>query len=914
MSRISAAVLVLALCPTLVLPAKAATVDLVFAPPVITSGPICAPRPTDEALIARWQGYDGAALPDGDTALIKRDLRRLIEMDPRRWFDVVGQAQAQFATLDPSYSQTNILLDRIELLVAAGRLPDLAQARLVDQLLTMDLSQSPRAQVLLAQYLTRGIGIARDPARGDAMLLSAAFGGNADAILTLVERQVAGTPVPGWDVPPDLAVTMAFGALVGRLDPLICDRVNRIAREYDNGDIVTRDVALSERWYRFAADLGDALAAWRVAEMHLRAEDVDKDNAVLLHYLTAAANADLPYAQVMLGRIEATGALVPRDLTAAEASYRAADTGIWAQGAPSYVLFLQEQSRQDDAWTQRYTDALAALVASDAAPAWALIAEADLVLDAKGRWAGEAEARALLERAAALGELAAVERLSALQFREAKTPAEFYAVLDSMIQVVISSGQVDPMISLSNAFICRAPNAPQVAEADYWQAVSDATATLAVAYTPAELDALAATRDPLAEAEIQTQALSGRVAAIAQYMYLIERRDAPAETIAFWDDYATRFPGVLGARAALDLKAATTPGARAAALDRFRAAARAGDTVLGADFASALLEEPTATPESQAEALAILLPMAARGIGKAMQMLPLADPERFPTLKVVYEAYTDVIAARGDFDALLLALPLIDDPAVFADYLNRATAITGCTFDDALRIADAIGRSGDRALFDRWLRIADYLAAGRANLLANLGDLLSRHGTDADEPQVLAYYETARLGGSRAAIHRLLNLYSRRTAAAYDPERSAALFVDLVAASGPQDLPGSLSRLRSATPEIRAIARRSIDEAALYLSAAQSGSAVAMREYALLLRADATTPAQILESTDWLRRAADAGQMAAMIDLADALVFGVGTAPSRDQALGWLEKAADLGSADAAQRLRTLQLSSGVGQ
>ena len=245
---------------------------------------------------------------------------------------------------------------------------------------------------------------------------------------------------------------------------------------------------------------------------------------------------------------------------------------------------------------------------------------------------------------------------------------------------------------------------------------------------------------------------------------------------------------------------------------------------------------------------------------------------------------------------------------------RNVVVLTGCTFDDALRIADAIGRSGDRALFDRWLRIADYLAAGRANLLANLGDLLSRHGTDADEPQVLAYYETARLGGSRAAIHRLLNLYSRRTAAAYDPERSAALFVDLVAASGPQDLPGSLSRLRSATPEIRAIARRSIDEAALYLSAAQSGSAVAMREYALLLRADATTPAQILESTDWLRRAADAGQMAAMIDLADALVFGVGTAPSRDQALGWLEKAADLGSADAAQRLRTLQLSSGVGQ
>ena len=51
-----------------------------------------------------------------------------------------------------------------------------------------------------------------------------------------------------------------------------------------------------------------------------------------------------------------------------------------------------------------------------------------------------------------------------------------------------------------------------------------------------------------------------------------------------------------------------------------------------------------------------------------------------------------------------------------------------------------------------------------------------------------------------------------------------------------------------------------------------------------------------------------------MVDLAEALVFGIGTPPSRDEALDWLAKAADLGSDDAAQRLRSLKLSAEAGQ
>ena len=910
MRRMLSAFLVLALP----LPVQAKTVDLMFEPPELAVGQVCDQRLGDEALVAKWQDIDPDALPETDTGVIKRDLRRLIELDPQRWFDLVSAVLARFKELDPAYSDANLLIDRIELLLAAGRVSEVQTNRLVDQLAAMDLTQTPRAQNLLAGYLMRGVGVAKDEQRGEALLLAAAYGGNADAILTLVEREIVGDPVDGWTVPPDLGVTMAFGALVGKLDPLICDRVNRIAREYMNGEIVTRDPALAERWYRFSADLGDALSAWRVAEMHLRAEDISKNNDILLRYLTAASDAGLPYARVTLARLQADGALMPRDLDAADATYRAAAGGDWAPGAASHVLFLQAQSRRDPTWTPRYVDALAGLARSPDAPAWALIAMADQVLSTKGRWAGEAEALALLDRALTLGEQAALEKIAPMKFRGAKSPAEFYAVMDQLTQVVVSSGEVDPMLELSSAFICRAPDAPQVAEADYWVSIAQSTSTLAVDFTPQALAALAANPDPIAEGEIQTQALTGRVTAIAQYLYLLEQRGAAPATLAFWTDYAARFPGVTTARASLALQAAASPADRAAALDLFRQAVQRGESSAGTQFAEALLEEGHATPQTQAEALQILLPLAESGSGDAMAMLPLADPEQFPSLAAVYDRFGTVIDDRGDFDALLLALPLIRDRSVYADYLTRATSITGCTFDEALRLTDAIGRAGDRALFERWLRITDYLARGDGAALADLADVYSRYATDADRPRILAYYEAARAAGSRVAINRLLTVYSRPSAPQYDAALSAELFIDLVRISTPEDLPSALSRLRNASPAIRTIAYRSIDETALYLTAAKSGNAVAMHEYALLLRKSAATAAEVLDSTDWLHRAAKAGEPAAMVDYAESLVFGIGTAPSRDEAMVWLQKAADLGSDEAAERLRSLKLSTEVNQ
>ena len=76
MHRTLATLLVLALPSAL----PAQTVDLVFEPPVLSSAPICDRNLSDEALVAKWEGADSAAPSETDTGLIKRDLRRLIEL------------------------------------------------------------------------------------------------------------------------------------------------------------------------------------------------------------------------------------------------------------------------------------------------------------------------------------------------------------------------------------------------------------------------------------------------------------------------------------------------------------------------------------------------------------------------------------------------------------------------------------------------------------------------------------------------------------------------------------------------------------------------------------------------------------------------------------------------------------------
>ena len=891
---------------------SAETVSLVFEPPAIAREPICIAGLADEQLAALWEGWTGDVLPDRAPDLIRRDMKRLTELDAIKWFSTVEKVYALMPSVDSQFGPDKAMLERASLLIAAGRLKELTNQRLVDQLMSSQQGGSPRMLNTLSDYLMQGIGIKQDKEKAVSMLVAAGYGGNADALLKIVALQQAGTVVPGWDVPQDIAVTMAFGALVGKLDPMICDRVSRIAREYMNGEIVTRDIAMAETWFKFAADLGDTSSAWKIAEMHMRSEDLTKSNETLVTYLTKAADGGLPFAQVTLGRAYELGALVPQDIERARSLYAASAQFGDRAGVVRNVLFLQAEAKANKAKLPAYRAALAELAKHPDAPGWAFIGLAEVVLEQKGRWAGEAEATALLEKAAALGDSDAAKRLTPIRFRHAKTPAEFYTIIDEVIETVHLQGEIDPMNGLKSAFTCRAPNAPQREEANYWRDISAATGTKTVEFSPEDLLQLIARPDVQEMARLQSQALYGRPTALAQYMAVLDRTDAPPAQIRFWQDYARRYEKVALSRGRLERKFADIGESIGDPATYFRMAIAEGDISAGIELAETLME---ADPQKFGpEAAAVLRPLAAQGNGAAMALLAQADPARFADMRSVFDAYAQVIEDRGDFDAVLLALPFLTAADVIDDYKARATTLTDCSFDQVMLMVRAMGDVGDTRMFAQWMSIAEFLSESDSWRMVKMGDTLRQFGDARTVTDQIDFFEVGYKAGSITAIHRLLESFSKPGTPTYNPGRSADLFVDLVGRIDPVDVPHTLQRIASAPPAIKTDVYSRIDLETLYRTSADGGSAEAMLELGKLIRDRAISADELAEATGWIGKSAELGDVDAMVTYADALAFGIGIDASREKALVWLGKAADAGNAEAAAKVRGLTLEVRVSQ
>ncbi|MDP3342284.1 hypothetical protein [Frigidibacter sp.] len=873
------------------------TLELRFEPPEMEVAPICVARSSDTDLIAAWGEWDGKALPDRDTGLINRDMRRLAEIDPVAWDATIQAVITLLPQVSPSFTQDHVTLARIEQMIATGDLQALNSAGLVQKLLDRGEENSPRMLNALAGYLTEGVGIERDAARGAEMLMAAGYGGNADALLKLSHQSVAGTAPEGWDINPQLAVTMAFGALVGQMDPLICDRIARIAREYSSGEVVQLDHDLALRWYRFAADLGDPLAAWRVAEYELQSELVTKDNAVLLTYLQLAAAGGLPYAQVTLGRAYETGALVPADLERAQQLYEAAARNNDRAALIRLSGFLESQLAARPELGPEFVETLVRLGDLPAPPPWVFGKHAALIQADKGRWDGSDEAYALLQRGAALDDSAAIQMLAQMDLGTATTDAAFYAVVDRLIHAVTNLGEAGPTADLQAAFLCKAPGAPLLDQAAYWAKTEDTVGSSSTPFNPDDLTALADNPEPLTMAALQTQALYGRATPLANFLAVLEQRAAPASEQAFWVDYAARYPNVGTARAALALSQATTPVAHAAALDMFRAAHAAGEEGAALKLGDTLLTD--ATPEARAEALVLLTGLAQTGNGAAMLLLPRADPGAFPDLGAVYSAYAPAIAARGDFEATLLAMPFLPDEAGRETYRQRAMTAMQCSFPEAIAMAQVEDQLDNPDEARRWLSIATHLAGDDGWKIVELADSSRALLDDEAEPTALALYERAHDLGNRTAVQRLLRLKGNPKRPGYDPEDVVTLYVELVTLSTPDQIPQVLTDLARKETSLRQAVEARLDLDTLYRRSAEAGNPAAMREHATRLQAAATTGADIEASTKWLIRASEAGDVQAMVTLAQAYSMGVGVAPSLTSARGWLEKAALAGDPTA---------------
>lgn len=882
------------------------TLTLDFAPPDIEVQPICLARASDADLTKFWGAWDGITLPDRDPSLITRDLRRLNEMDAVGWDPTIQKAILALAKGDYKFTPDDVLLAQINQMLALGQFNALAESALVSKLLANSASASSRIQFVLSGLLNEGIGIERDPTRGAELLVSAGYGGNADALLALTRLSMAGTAPADWDITPDLAVNMAFGALVGQMDPLICDRIARIAREYTEGTVVTRDDVMAMRWYRFAADLGDPISAWRVVEYHLQSELVTKDNAVLMTYLQKAANGGLPYAMVTLGRILEAGALTAKDIPAAENLYKRAAALGDRDALLRLSAFLEARLNTQPELRAAFVDTLQRLSFLPNAPGWAFGKQATLILQDQGRWKGQAASRPLLLEAAKRQDPVAIRALAQTDLGLAHTEAQFYAALDPLIQMMPNFGDVSAVTEVQQAFMCKAPTSPKRQEVAYWRNIEAAVGSSSLEITPTQLASLNAEADPLAMATLQAQALSGRAASLATLLALL--RDKEASATSLWADYAANFPGVSTAFANLELSRAKTPAQRDAALAYFRTAVELGEAGAALKLAAALLQDPDFSHRS--EALALLEPLAAQGIGEAMDLLQIADPVAHPTPAAVYAKYAQAIDARGDFGALLLAMPFLADAAQREIYRARATEAMNCTFTEAILFANVWGEVGDQPETRRWISIAAELAGQDAWQMIVLGDTQRAHLGAEGLETAIALYEQSNAKGSKTAVQRLLKIYGVQGDPRYDEERAADLYVALISRSDPTGIPDLLAELTRRNPALAVILDLRLDLDDVYQKAAEAGSPPAMREHARRLRETAKQPVEVAAATDWLIRASEAGDAKAMLQLSQAYSLGVGVKPSVDLAQSWLQRAAEAGEPSAIELIKLLDTQS----
>ena len=444
------------LCLGMVDAAQSATIAIDFQPPSIATQPICLAKRLDSVISDEWRNWDRKALPARSPDAIMRDARRLRDLSASENFDIVERILALLPTVDPKRKPEDTTVERVDLYLAAGKLKELRELGLVQRLIELQATASPRVKNTLADMYESGSVLAQDEKQSLALRVAAAYGGNAEAMLSLVKINLDGRTVEGWNVEPDLAVIMAFGALVGKLDPAICDRVGRIAREFERGEIVTKDNALAEKWYRFAADLGDGSAAWKVASLHLDGEEIKKDNDVLLKYLKLASNDGVAAAKVELARIFETGSLLPANPKKAVQLYEEASSGGSRSGLVRLALMM-ERRHETEVQHDDYVSVLTRLTGLPNPPGWAYARLAGLTLDEKGRWAGQDEAIALLEKGVALGDSDATLMLAQLLLSRPEGKGNFIRATELMTGVVDSIGKNEPLAELYGAYVCRSP-------------------------------------------------------------------------------------------------------------------------------------------------------------------------------------------------------------------------------------------------------------------------------------------------------------------------------------------------------------------------------------------------------------------------------------------------------------------------
>ncbi|MEM8730578.1 MAG: hypothetical protein AAGF79_11730 [Pseudomonadota bacterium] len=865
---------------------KLPPLPLTFLPPEMAPQDLC--NQPDLGL-----GEIDPSIEGGQEELTDRDRIRFLTADIRSYqrrdadlyFDFIDALITKKAGIDAEFAGAQAAFARIDLHVAANRFDALAHHGLIADLAGNTDLLGYGDRVRLAQYYRMGLGVPQDRAQAQEFIRQAAFQGNARALLEIAHLQRQGQLVEGWTAPLDLTVTMAFGGMLGELTPGVCAHAERIAKEYLKGELVAFNPEVALAWRRFAADLGGAEAAWRVVEFHLDAAPDRQDNVEMRHYLRRAVGLGRRFTDGESDRLIASGKIAPQDVIAILGDNIRA-TG----GRSSLVPFLElginidGRTADEDGLYVQYLREIAAL---PPAPGDVFTRLANEVSIRQGRWAAEPEIIALLEEATRRDDPIGMQRLAQRLVRYRDDPKLLALGEALLVETVDLHGLASSMDRLDALYRCQRNDAPRLQEARHWRAAFHATSHGSLQMSATDLIALDRYKDPEDLARIQSQALSGRPTALADQAQRLQSQEQPSVTaLRYWADRLDNSDQALEAFAELQFELATNPVERAQAVEVFRRVYLNNGVTTALDLAIALVEDDGRDPEIAAEIVDLLTRAGNRGEGAAIRLLARLHSDR-PEVEI-YAQFAQVIEARGDFLALMFAIPHIPQ-ARLDDYMDRAVSLMTCGTKDIDELGDAYAIRQMPEMSYHWRQIGLTMEHGHVLSKLRLSDPQMEAYDSGVAPGPVQVVARAQAEGAPFAHRRLFLLAVDADRVSYDPRQAAS---ELVAGVGAGDLGWALSAYRMAGPEVREILSETLDVVALLQTGADSGDRQSAYDLGMILRDTASVPDDLARSARWLRVAADAGHDDAMFELGFALGFGLGIGQDVPSALDWLDRAA----------------------
>lgn len=277
----------------------------------------------------------------------------------------------------------------------------------------------------------------------------------------------------------------------------------------------------------------------------------------------------------------------------------------------------------------------------------------------------------------------------------------------------------------------------------------------------------------------------------------------------------------------------------------------------------------------------------------------------------VFAQFADKIEARGDFLALLFAIPHIQ-PTQVDDYIDRAVSLMSCGTKDVDELGDAYAIREDGTMSHHWRNVGLHFEGGHVLSKLRVTNRQMQWFDDGAAPDPVERAAQALAEGDQSALMRLIRLTANPDLPTYDPQSAVEYFVTAVRRGEETDL-APLAEIYRVTPEeLRTALDAKIDWDQILQRVAHNGDVTAAYALGMRMRDSATSTSSLAQSLDWLETAAQRGHRDAMYETGYALGFGLGRAADAKGAVAWLEQAASLGHPDAEALAHTLRIAGGL--